>query len=344
MHRYKPSGIEIRHRTDNHERNQAFFVSMLKALLFSALFWTAGCDGGIQAPSDEETIETEPAATTQPIESSVSTQTGGPSESATPTSTNTKTHAPSATQDLSAVEGLKEELLFSGGGGDGALCLAQPEGVEPPTVTGRGNHGSGFMCLYGFPLGEMIQVQLLDPAGKAYGPRVLTNENSIQSEKVIQVSVWFPGLPSGEWRVVANSPSVQVDAQFQVEETSHPSIGVIPKGDVDVFDGDRWLFWWIANTYLSSEEIRVLGSGFPPGSSLPLGIYTSQGAQFPSTLSYSQYVSIDDQGKFETTILLESFASIGGHCAVVLIDPEYEPSILSPSDLGANQCFVIEQG
>lgn len=316
MHDDKPSGFGIREGTDNDEQNHAFLVRMLRMLLLVALMWTAGCDGELQAPSASDT----------------------------PSSTNTRTPTPSATQLLLAIEDLKEELLFSGGGGDGAPCPPQPEGVEPPAVTGKWNHSSGFICLYGFPPGESIQVQLLDPAGKVYGPQIFLDENSYQTEKVIQIMVWFPGLPSGDLSVEAHSPSLDVNSQFKVEEGSHPDISVVPASEIDTFEGDGGLVWWIANAYLSSEEIRVLGSGFPPGSRLPLGIYKSQPAQLPSTLAYGQDVSIDDQGRFDTTILLEPFASIGAHCAVVIMDPEYQPSTLSPSDLGANQCFVIAEG
>jgi hypothetical protein len=57
------------------------------------------------------------------------------------------------------LEDLAEDLFIGEGGGDGGFCGGAPEGVELPAVEARTLfHHNGYVCLWGFPVGESVLI------------------------------------------------------------------------------------------------------------------------------------------------------------------------------------------
>jgi hypothetical protein len=162
---------------------------------------------------------------------------------------------------------------------------------------------------------------------------------------VKQILLWFPGLPPGEWRVIAASPSAQLDDQLLVSPPEYPLIDAVPATGSYVFDGDRWLFC-SHNAYVAGDWVVIRGAGLPPHHTLPLGIYYHETldqyvGSVLSKLVYSQAVTTDGQGRFEAHLFIESSDPAGVYYPIIIVDPEYEPSVVGTlSPLGAIACFV----
>jgi hypothetical protein len=270
------------------------------------------------------------------------------SEPATGTATEIVNVSPTEPEPTQGVlDDLEEELFVSLGGGDGAFCIGAPPGPLPLANGDVFEYHFGYLCLWGFPAGSAVSVEMIDPLGQLVASREVTVDDERDGVGVVQLLLWFAGQPAGEWTVVANSDGMSLEASFHVSEANFPVVSVMPPGS-DLFDGDRWLHWWAHSISATDGQAAIFGAGFPSGRSLPLGIYYQREAdsQVPAELVYAQEVQTDEFGRFETHMPVEALASQGDgtYFAIVPLDPAYRPIPGAFDPLGSVAGFVAASG
>lgn len=243
------------------------------------------------------------------------------------------------------LDDLDEELFVSLGGGDGAFCLEPPSGGTLPAAEGQTfSSQHGYVCLWGFSPGRAINVQLYDPSGQFVADQEFTVDDQRDGVGVVQILLWFAGLPTGDWTIVVEWVGPGLQDQFRVSEADFPVISVAPTA-LDPFGGERWLHWWTQNSYTLGDNVAIFGAGFPPDSSLPLGIYYQETADptVPAQLGYRQEVRTDSQGRFEVYQPVEALAlqGYGTYYAIVPLDPSYQPHPAAFDPLGAVAGFLV---
>ena len=241
------------------------------------------------------------------------------------------------------MEDLQENLVIKLGGGSGLFCFEPPEGRELPTVVAQSLQNlGGYVCLWGFPSGATVQVELYHPSGQL----AVSGEYAIQDQSTGAslrfIPAWFANQPTGEWRLVAMSGDTRIEQQLLVEKTRYPVVSAIPASGSRILDSDGWLYC-PANSFPPDHQVAIVGASFPPDKDLPLGVYFVEEQQFdaPATLVSSERVITDERGRFETVFQLEPDAQAGLYYPVVLLDPGYQPYFGSTAIGGAVGCFAI---
>jgi hypothetical protein len=261
------------------------------------------------------------------------------------TSTPTPTLAPEPPSDGGMLEDLPQEVFVSLGGGDGAVCLEPPKGDVLPAAEGQARqYHLGVVCLWGFPAGKVVNVELHDPSGQFVAAQEVVVDQERDGIGLVEIWLSFAGLPTGDWTILADSAGKIVKAPIPVNEPDFPIISVAPPGS-DPFDGSRKLWWWTHNSYTLGDNVAIFGAGFPPGRSLPLGIYYQKqaDADIPAGLVYGQEAQADEQGRFAVLIPVETFSSQGDgdYYAIISLASSYWPSPGSLDPLGAVAGFIV---
>ena len=296
-----------------------------------------------------------PATATLPEGSATALTTGVPTDTPTPTPTLT----PETPSGGGVLDDLQQELFVSlGGDGDISFCSVAPATELLPAaemnVTG---YDFGQVCLWGFPAGSTVNVALYDPGGQFVAAREITVDDERDGVGVVLFELSFAGQPRGDWALVANSAGTGLNAPFRVGESSVPVISIRPLGS-DPFTDDRPQACMAQNTYAVGDEVAIFGPGFPPGKSLPLGLYYLETFDFvvPAQLIYGQEVQADEQGRFEVHMPVGALALQGDgvYFAIIPLHPDYQPGLgwhgaecagapwISPQ--GAMAGFVVSSG
>lgn len=162
----------------------------------------------------------------------VSTATRTPTPTATPTTTPTPTRKPAPTPTptcgVSNAFDFREIAVIGGGGGGGILCIspnefdpAERQGEFPlihlnRTVQSLDQHI--FLCFYGFPQGDLLEVKIFSPDNT----QVLKTLLYVYDEGVgyttagLKMPVFDQNIPQGRWRVTARSGDVRAESSFRV--------------------------------------------------------------------------------------------------------------------------------
>jgi len=224
------------------------------------------------------------------------------------------------------VPGLREEIYFVPGGGGWDSCLMPPPPdlpaimEEPYPPIGE----EGTLCLFGFPLGEEITVELHTPDGEYVGHDVFQEEGwEVDGVPVSMVDLWWPaGLPAGEWHIVAQSPSAHAEGTFEIVYRDQ-LISTVPEGGINPFENHT------CDSYRAGERVFINGARFDPNAAVPLAIYhetqkVNEKGFTIGELVYSQMVTADSRGYFQTVIGIESSDPSGYYRIVVARDPAAE--------------------
>jgi hypothetical protein len=184
---------------------------------------------------------------------------------------------------------------------------------------------ASWICLWGFPPGEEVTLELYDPAGQLVGSGAFVSEEHWSGLGRVFAPICLVGQPAGEWFAVANSPSMGFEQSFQAGAAEWPMIGVLPGAPADVFSS-CWPGW---SEYPVGTEATIFGYGFPKSQDLALGIYqlndTAAGAEGPAALINGLWMTTDDQGNFEISLPIDSSYSAGRYFAVVVLADGYKP-------------------
>jgi hypothetical protein len=258
---------------------------------------------------------------------------GQPSPEPQPTNT--------PTEEVVADAGLKEELHYSGGGQTGigiADCSSSTPEMDRQAVIVSVAEDAGRLCLYGFPIDEVITVSLFSPNGDVYVDFFTVGaDDEVEGGTVIEASLWFPaGLPTGEWFVGASSASAQIESRFKVGGSS-PRISTMPDLEITPFVSHR------CDSYSTGEVVIIRGTNFEPNTKVPLGIYyltkdckqESDGlcsSTYIVALVYSKIVIIDRHGNFETAVHVEPSDPAGSYYVFTPNHPNYNKLITRECD------------
>jgi hypothetical protein len=318
---------------------------------------------------------------------SVPTQVGRPSPEPEPSNTSvprepTDTPMPIQTPQVDTqIHGLFEEVYFSGAGGAVSECMwwVELQQPEPPAVGltyGRRAHGdTRVICLWGFSLYEQVTVSFYAPNGDLLisGDFIADKENTVfqilpggireavgwierlpesnayENKDVIGIDVAWPVILPAEGHISAVSASAYAEAPLHV---GLRRVSVLPAAweDIDDFFGLDGCF-----AFSAGDEALILGTGFEPNSSLPLGVYLVRNEVFdPGRLVLSEIVNTNDQGDFSMSIQIEQVESSDpAECYYVLIvatDPgenvfcptEEEDILFYPNcSIGPLACFQV---
>lgn len=241
------------------------------------------------------------------------------------------------------IEGLANEIYIGLGGGDGAFCNAAPEGVEFPTMSGRATgYGEGWLCLWGFEPEEEVLVELHDPSRGMVASRSFVADLESDGVGGLQVTLWLVEQPPGEWFVLVESASAQMEQVFVVDPPQYPRLSVVPASGADPF-GDGWLHCG-NNSYPAGAQAVLVGTQFPPGSDFPVGIYHrhSDDWEAPFELVWGEWVAADNDGRWRLPFEVGADWPPGQSFAVVSLYPEYAPFYGGFSEQGAIGCLTVE--
>jgi hypothetical protein len=240
------------------------------------------------------------------------------------------------------LDDLAQELFVGYGGAGGFFCDEVPAGPLPVAQGEVWQSHAGWLCLWGFPAGSGVRVELYDPGGQLVAAQDVTVDHEQERVGVAEILVSFAGQPTGQWTIVANAAGMHLEAPFHVAEPAVPVISVVPGGP-DLFAGSGPLEF-VRIPYAPGDQVAILGAGFPPGQSLPLGIYYQWETESEQVeLLYGLAVQTDGQGRFEVHRPVEALAlsGEGTYHAIVPLDPSYEPRALGFSPHGALGSFVV---
>jgi hypothetical protein len=232
-----------------------------------------------------------------------------------------------------------------GVGGQGMWgCMLHALPSELPGATADVfDHHYGAVCLWGFPAGRDVFVELYDPSGQLVAAREVTIDQEWDGVGVAEVFLSLVGRPTGTWAMVATLDAASVTAPLYVEKPDIPWVSVV-SAESDPFLGYGWRPPR-GSIFALGDSVTVFGDGFPPGRTLPLGFYYKPESDYPnaSQLVFSQVVVADDQGSFEVHMSAEALArqGDGSYCAVVPLSPAYDPMSPTLWTLGAWAPFAI---
>ena len=239
------------------------------------------------------------------------------------------------------LDDLQKELFISGEGGGGPpACLERPAGPLPQAEVDPFDSPPEYMCLWGFPTGSAVSVDLYSPSGQFVATQEVIVNDEWDGVGIVDFPLTFAGQPTGDWTLLANSSGMSLEASFRVNEPRLPRVLVLPSGS-GVFSGVGWL---AENTYYVGDDVVIFGAGFPSDQGLPLGIYYSQmGSIGSAELVHAEEVQTDAHGRFEIHTSVEALASQGDgrYSIIVPLDSSYEPIIDHLDPLGAIDDFVV---
>lgn len=273
-------------------------------------------------------VPTPTATTARPAESAMGGGNASPS-------------TPSSLPAGGVLDDLQEELFitFTGGGGPPA-CLEGPAGPLPGAEVDPFHSPPDYVCLWGFPTGSVVSVELFDPSGQFVAAREVTVEDERDGVGTVDFPLTFAVQPRGDWTLQANSAGMNLEATIRVGAPRNPRIRVLPAGS-DVFCEAGWA---AQNTYLVGDGVAIFGDGFPPDRRLLLGIYYQKSSNDgPIGLVRTEEVQADAQGRFEVHTPVEALAlqGDGAYYAIVPLDPSYEPIIPGTDPRGACAEFFV---
>ena len=241
----------------------------------------------------------------------------------------------------SVLDDLQKELAisFEGGGGPPA-CLEQPAGPLPQAEVDPFDFPPEYVCLWGFPAGSAVSVELYDPSGQFVAAQEVTVDDERDGVGTVDFPLTFAGQPVGDWTLRAASAGMSLQASLRVSDSRLPRIRVLSSG-AGVFSGVGWV---ARNAYYVGDDVVIFGAGFPSGRRLPLGIYYERtGSDGPPELVYAEEVRTDAQGRFEVHTPVEALAlqGDGNYFAIVPLDPSYKPIIPRSDRKGAVDEFAV---
>jgi hypothetical protein len=280
-----------------------------------------GADSGGQSPTKIVQTQDTPIPTRTLQEPAV-TPRPGPTDIPTPRPEPTDT--PEAEPEL--VVGLKEEIFFEpGGGGPPSVCGTPEDGSPLPALTiSDWLPESLEICVYGFPLGEEVTVELYAPAGKHVGSESQDVKAELEGRTIFTVDLWWPvGMVAGPWRVVARSASDSVESTFEIGRPVDPASSTMPEGDINPFETHY------CNEYTAGEAVVIRGANLEPNGQLRLGIYWFTGNSDDRGLSIlslvrEETVTTDAHGDFSTTVFVGASDPSGVYSVVPVTDPGAE--------------------
>jgi LysM repeat protein len=218
------------------------------------------------------------------------------------------TSAPPASGGAGIPTGLKEEISFNPGGAISQLPCPSPDPNDTLQITISGRIRDTFqMCVYGFPIGEKITIELIAPDNRHYfRERTVTETDAKSGLTVVGIDLWLPvGLPVGSWTVIARSTKAKTETAISIPALSDPSISTTPLTELNPFVVQQ------CTNYSDGANVRVQGVNFSPNQRLPLAVYwmfAVEALQYQLKLMTSQYVTTDSQGSFSATIIAENRA------------------------------------
>ena len=290
------------------------FVICLTGLLACSLFFPP------RTPAPSAPLQSSQAVAFGPSPTAPETRLTGPSE---PTSTHRPAQPP-PTRTLAGPPGLTPTPggaapavdlpgvigLSLGGGGLPSRCAFGDRlqvGPGPPVIDAvlKPDINNAPLapnmvdfCLYSFPMGELVEIHLFDPAGRDVGSRtyrVIEDAAWIfqappeNPPTFVGLLAWLPfrGAPE-EWRLTARSASAQAELFFQYGNADPIATYRPPLSGSDPFDA-RWFA-----PFHPGDPVTIEGRNYPPNTRLAVGLYGFLGASLRSSI----LAHTDEAGSF----------------------------------------------
>ena len=186
--------------------------------------------------------------------------------------------------------------------------VAKAQGVGFPTTlfyesqVERG--GLAGLCIYGFPIGETVQVSIEAPGQKPVD-RVevpISDENNGLTMAFLPLRFTL-SLPQGEWRTYTSWGDYNLRRKYVHPGSTTPMIShnhPLKAQDLSPADPRR------LSPYQSGDRMRVEGIQFEPNLDLPVGLYRKSGNKLVPQAG--QVVRTDANGAFRLEFKLDGFA------------------------------------
>jgi len=252
------------------------------------------------------------------------------------------------------ITGLRDEIYFEGGGGDGVFCHnvhPQPGDPLPMVRVYRGAPlDNGVLCLFGFPRQQQLTVVLRSPGGDSFSAlyELQANDRVIQLQptaeipvegffwtvpdisgpEILEIPLWWPvGLPTGMWSIrVNNYPESLFDFAYE-----GPAVSTMPDTSINPFISHE------CGTYSAGDQVLVRGASFGPNVVVHYGIYLRGTDFYTASLVGDGIVTTDNQGSFSTVFRIESTDPSGTFFFIPVLDPDIEEYKLDSMNIACYQ-------
>lgn len=232
--------------------------------------------------------------------------------------TSTKTPTPSLTPTRTALTfHLKRQLFFAGVGGAGGYCYGVGVHGDHPVLDYERVALLGFdvVCLYGFQVGEFVEVKIFDPANRLTAkipvyiqdipPFFETETYTVNTVELIPLSAQ---APRGKWTIVAEGTLTNLKVTFEnPDDSSDYTISKLVHPGTPWYDSRR-----TTRLMKQGETLLVEGVNYPPNQALPVAIY-KLGESWQNSLITGQTVWTNSAGTFSAGFLISNQFTPGAY-------------------------------
>ena len=226
---------------------------------------------------------------------------------------------PEAAAPPSAVPASLQDEIFLAGAPLFAMmftCDQLPADAELPAVTWQQAGGTGQLCLYGFAEGEEIQYEIYDSEGVEVETGVTEPTTFDSPQAAAAVILTVESYPPGQWTVIANSPTADMEETFEViAPEGPPLIAMRLSPGQEAIEGKREL------AYLQvGDEVLIYAVHLPPDTEIPVGVYyTAEEGYSGSTMTLHEQAAMptDETGALSVRLQLDPSYGQGFYCVVI---------------------------
>jgi hypothetical protein len=244
--------------------------------------------------------------TKRPNNTPKSTFTARPSETPRPTNTRRPTDTPEPTSMVFNFEeilvGVARPLL-------GLPCrISESKAMQQnlPTIIYEADER---LCIYGFPLGETVNLNIFDPSGRLVDALRLPVEYESSLTYTYFPFQFMLDLPTGEWRVTAGTNTMYAETNIPFGVDGKPILSRYPllsPPATSPADPRRM------DDFLPGDTMVIQGMNLPQDTELPAGIYRSELAGI-----YTKYIPVHGEilytahdGTLKTSFILDDYSNV----------------------------------
>jgi LysM repeat protein len=196
------------------------------------------------------------------------------------------------------------------------------------------------LCIYGFPLGQTIDVKLSprqDPNFIVSKNRDVVDQYTFPDGNrttIVKIFLWAPVGLAPDWTVSVSSPGVPT---LQRDITFGPfgvkATNIVPDVKIDPFKFQ----WCDSYSYKRGDAMIVTGTNFDHNVYVSVGLYLETGGELP--LIHGQTALTDDSGNFESPYTIQPSDPSGKIWVISITNSPIDRYRKADQDV---QCFHID--
>ncbi len=226
---------------------------------------------------------------------------------------------------LAEIDIPEEAFIDLGGAGDPAFC-PDPDNTGPTQqITISPRRQTIFeLCLWGFPLGATVDLELVTPAGTSAGTTQVEIDETEGGWSKAEIEFWAPpGVPRGVWTAVVTLSGAETSGEFRITSFIEPTIATVPGGNINPLENKN------CGPFSPGESVVINGAGFELEGGYWIAIYKRlgvEGGKFKLELIEELAAYTDLTGDFSVNFDIENSHQSTGednfYYAIAILDVE----------------------